>query len=87
MTCSSAFWRSQTAPIWAGALIPACVHGWPPGIDPSAFAGLARSIGAFGGWVDDVVDVVEDLHAGALEPRDSRDLPMCEPPFGRWSDW
>ncbi len=54
----------STAPIWAGALLPACVHGWPTGIDPSAFEGLARSIGAFGGWVDDVVDVAEDLHAG-----------------------
>ncbi len=54
----------STAPIWAGALIPACEHGWPTGIDPFAFEGLARSIGAFGGWIDDVVDVAEDLHAG-----------------------
>jgi len=53
----------STAPIWAGALIPFCVHGWPSRINPVEFAELARSIGAFGGWIDDVVDVAVDLHS------------------------
>jgi hypothetical protein len=53
----------STNPIWAGALIPFCVHGWPAGIEPEVFGELARSIGAFGGWLDDVVDVLSDLRA------------------------
>lgn len=53
----------STAPIWAGSLIPFCVHGWPASIDPAAFAELAGEIGRFGGWLDDVVDVAVDLRA------------------------
>ncbi len=53
----------STSCIWAGALIPTVVHGWPDGIDPDAFERLARSIGAFGGWIDDIVDLADDLKA------------------------
>lgn len=53
----------STSCIWAGALIPTVVHGWPNGIDPGAFERLARSIGAFGGWIDDIMDLAEDLKA------------------------
>ena len=53
----------STYPIWCGALLPFCVHGWPTGLDPIAFRSLAERIGAFGGWIDDVVDVAEDLRS------------------------
>ncbi len=53
----------STSPIWAGALVPFCVRGWPDGLDPDEFRSVACRIGEFGGWVDDVVDVAEDLRA------------------------
>ncbi|WP_369069564.1 hypothetical protein [Kineococcus terrestris] len=53
----------STHPIWAGSLVPFCVRGWPPGLEADAFRDLAFAIGRFGGWVDDVVDVAEDLRA------------------------
>ena len=49
--------------IWAGALIPFCIHGWPTDIDPREFEALARAVGAYGGWIDDVVDILVDLRA------------------------
>jgi hypothetical protein len=53
----------STACIWAGALIPMVVHGWPEGIDPAGFEELARTVGAFSGWIDDIVDLGIDLRA------------------------
>ncbi|HWV24943.1 MAG TPA: hypothetical protein VNZ58_12200 [Thermomicrobiales bacterium] len=53
----------SSACIWAGALIPTVIHGWPADIDPRAFETLARAIGEFGGWVDDIVDLADDLRA------------------------
>lgn len=53
----------STHPIWCGALLPLVVHGWPDGLEPTAFRDLSVVIGTFGGWVDDVVDVAEDLRA------------------------
>jgi hypothetical protein len=53
----------STNPIWAGSLIPFCVHGFPERIDPETFADVAKAIGAFGGWLDDVVDIAVDLRA------------------------
>lgn len=53
--------EKSTTCIWAGALLPCCVHGWPSGLDPRAFERMARAVGRLGGWVDDVVDVLEDV--------------------------
>lgn len=55
--------EKSTTCIWAGALIPFVVHGWPPGLLPSRFADLAYDIGGYGGWLDDTIDVLEDLRA------------------------
>jgi hypothetical protein len=51
----------STRCIWAGALVPFCVHGWKAGVDPDGFARLAFAVGELGGWLDDAVDVIEDL--------------------------
>jgi len=53
--------EKSTTCIWAGSLIPCCVHGWPDGLDPRAFEAMARAVGRLGGWVDDIVDVLEDV--------------------------
>ncbi len=50
-------------PIWAGSLSTFCVHGWPEGLGSEEFAGLAQSIGAFGGWLDDITDLAIDIRA------------------------
>lgn len=55
--------EKSTSCIWAGALLPFVVHGWPASIHPHAFESLAKSIGAFGGWIDDIVDLSVDLRA------------------------
>lgn len=54
--------KSSTC-IWAGALIPTLVHGWPSNLDPRRFESLAKAIGEFGGWIDDIVDLDVDLKA------------------------
>jgi hypothetical protein len=49
--------------IWAGALLPFCVHGWHTRIDPRRYESFARSVGIYGGWIDDTVDIGVDLRA------------------------
>jgi hypothetical protein len=46
------------------ALAPLCVRGRPPGLDLDAYERFARALGAFGGWIDDVADVLPDLRDG-----------------------
>ncbi len=61
--CRERIVAKSTACIWAGALIPMVVHGWPAGTDPAAFETLAKTVGAFSGWIDDIVDLDLDLRA------------------------
>ncbi len=53
--------EKSTACIWAGSLVPFCVHGWPGGIEPQLLEAFARAVGTYGGWIDDTVDILVDL--------------------------
>ena len=55
--------EKSTTCIWAGALLPFCVHGWPPGMAPRQFERFTCAVGTYGGWIDDIVDILVDARA------------------------
>lgn len=57
-----------SARAWREALIPLCVHGWPPALDACAFARFAAAVGAYSGWVDGAAGVARDVEANRWNP-------------------
>jgi hypothetical protein len=54
----------STTVAWVVALIPVVVRGWPASVAPDAYRNVADLFGTYVGWVDDVVDLLDDLEAG-----------------------
>ena len=50
--------------VLVSCLVPVCVHGWPPNFDRDACRRLARCMGTYVGWIDDIEDVLTDLGEG-----------------------
>lgn len=50
--------------VLVSCLVPVCVHGWPPNFGGVAFRRLARCMGIYVGWIDDIEDALADLGEG-----------------------
>lgn len=49
---------------WAGSLAPTCIHGWPRNMNKEGFRAFTYRLGVFGGWLDDMAGIAEDLRTG-----------------------
>jgi hypothetical protein len=55
--------KSEDA-VWVTALVPICMNGWPNWLAQTRYESIARAIGRYFGWLDDLSDLFIDLANG-----------------------